>query len=242
MRTVQKSLQTANSQRQRQSLKQQNPQRQKTKPRRRKTASATLERSLVSEGFSRIVGIDEVGRGAWAGPVAVGAYVFSPVNSRISGVADSKLLSPERRSVLSHRLSGHESIVSFGSVDVINRLGIGKTIERLISSIINRFDDGATYFLIDGRFAPSFHRLSRQIIGGDLQHYSIAAASILAKHARDLVMQKMAVRYDSYGFVTNVGYPSPEHLDALDRFGICPVHRMSFRPIAEIAEQKRLWE
>ncbi|KXK25982.1 MAG: Ribonuclease HII [candidate division WS6 bacterium OLB20] len=125
---------------------------------------------------------------------------------------------------------------------MINRLGIGKTIERLISSIINRFDDGATYFLIDGRFAPSFHRLSRQIIGGDLQHYSIAAASILAKHARDLVMQKMAVRYDSYGFVTNVGYPSPEHLDALDRFGICPVHRMSFRPIAEIAEQKRLWE
>lgn len=217
---------------------QQKPQRK----RRKKTATTSLENSLFESGFRRVVGIDEVGRGAWAGPVAVGAFVYSTDSSRVQGVADSKLLTITARDALATKLQEHTNCVSFGSLARINRIGVGKTIEFLISSLISRFDDGETYFLVDGRFAPSFHANSMQIIGGDTKHYSIAAASVLSKVARDDLMKRFAKRYPAYGFSTNVGYPTESHRSALKDSGPSALHRKSFRPIAELLEQQTLWQ
>jgi len=182
-----------------------------------------------------------VGRGAWAGPVAVGAFAYDAGSRRVNGVADSKLLTIKQRDSLSKRLADHDSCVSFGSLQRINKLGIGKTIEFLIHSLIERFDDDTTYFLIDGRFAPSFHTHSSQVIGGDYKHYSVAAASVLAKVARDRFMQAVAPRFSEYSFHTNVGYPSAEHREVLQAKGPTQLHRKSFRPIAELLEQRTLW-
>lgn len=201
------------------------------------TVSNELEKQLLSRGFSKIIGIDEVGRGAFAGPVYVAGFVYSVKTPYIGGVKDSKKLSRKYREELFSQLSNLDYVVKTGSVDSINRIGIGKTIETLISEIILEQNNSDTYFLVDGYFKTAFgisNNIS-QIKHGDNLHYSISCASIIAKVLRDEYMTKLATLYPHYNFDKNVGYGTATHINALKTYGICNEHRRSFRPILQLS-------
>lgn len=199
-----------------------------------KTVSNQLELQLLSQGFKRIIGIDEVGRGAFAGPVFVGAFIFTSETTSIPGVNDSKKLSATMRNYISRDLIRNKHLIKSGPVTTINKIGVGKTVEQLVSEIINELADDTTYFLIDGHFPTIFHKNSMQILKGDSLHYSISSASIIAKVTRDNYMHKLHRKYPQYGFIKNVGYGTATHIEALARYGITREHRLNFRPISAI--------
>jgi len=194
--------------------------------------SPKQELNILSEGiYSRIVGIDEVGRGCWAGPVAVGAYIFTAQQPRLRGINDSKVVVLPQRHKLYQRLSKHEYRVGYGSVEEIDTKGISRVIENLIARFVEEFDDSQTLFLIDGQFRRSFGANSRKIIDGDALYYSIAAASILAKVERDNLMIELSKQFPNYGLHKHKGYGTKEHQRAIDQFGVCDLHRRSWEPI-----------
>ena len=199
-----------------------------------------LERELFQQQFQRVIGIDEVGRGCWAGPVYVGAFVYTKIQSPIKYVTDSKLLTAEIRENLSRKLIKSEYKVVVGEVTQINKIGIGRTIEDLIARIIEFYYDESTFFLIDGHFARKFGRNTRQIIKGDRLHYSIAAASIIAKVARDSFMIRISKQYPGYKFGINKGYATKVHRLAIQTNGISEIHRTSFSPLKLMLEQYSL--
>jgi ribonuclease HII len=198
-----------------------------------------LELSLLEQGFNSVIGIDEVGRGCWAGPVYVGAYIYNLDTSLISNVNDSKLVSPKLREELySHLADSYSYCLEIGSIEDINQYGIGNTITRLIERMIEKFKNNQTYFLIDGYFKRNFGDNSRQIIKGDTKHYSIAAASILAKVARDHHLVELAKQFPRWGFDQHKGYGTAKHIAALNEHGVSPIHRINYKPVAEIAKLK----
>lgn len=182
--------------------------------------------------YTRIIGIDEVGRGCWAGPVAVGAFMYDLTSDFIVGVTDSKKLNPNKRNLLHTQLFEQKYEISYGDVDMIDKYGIGKTIEKLILRLVNKYNDGYTLFLIDGRFSQNFGNNSKTVIRGDSQFYSIAAASILAKVERDSLMTRMENKYTGYRFDMHKGYGTKLHMDALCRLGVSTIHRKSYKPVA----------
>lgn len=186
---------------------------------------------LKSRNVARVVGLDEVGRGSWAGPVAVGAYVLDLNTPFVEGVNDSKQVSLINRLNLAQVLSGHEHSIHLGDLESINNFGIGQTITNLIKDIVKKYNASDTFFLIDGQFAESFCENSMKVIKGDATYYSIAAASILAKVFRDNLMKDLHNTFPNYGFITNVGYPSKAHIEALKLHGPTEIHRKSFTPI-----------
>lgn len=192
-----------------------------------------LENALLKKGYKFIIGIDEAGRGAWAGPVAVGGYMFS-INSRIvTGVKDSKLLSSKKRTDLYKELFEPIcSFIEFGEVEQINEYGISNTITTLINNIISKTYHKDIYYLIDGIFKEKFTPNSSKIIKGDLLHYSISCASILAKVSRDKVMTDFSKLFPNYSFDLNKGYGTQKHQDALKIYGITKIHRINYKPIA----------
>jgi len=194
-----------------------------------------LEKSLLDKGFSCIVGIDEVGRGSWAGPVYVGGYVYTPSIKQIVGVKDSKLLSPQNRERLYPEIAikGNYKI-GIGEVEMINKLGIGRTIKELIGEMIEKFKDLNAYFLIDGYFNYDFGKNTRQVIKGDIMHYSISAASICAKVERDRYMVQLATTYDKWCLEKNKGYGTANHIASLKTYGISPIHRTNYKPISKL--------
>lgn len=190
-----------------------------------------FELQVLREGkYHRIVGIDEVGRGCLAGPVAVGAYVFNADSAFIEGIKDSKMLLAPMRAKL-YKSLWDESVhaVEYGSVDEINSIGLGKLLHQLIFRHISRYDDSKTLFLIDGRFAVNFGLNSKQIIKGDFNFYSIAAASIIAKVQRDSLMKELDILYPGYGFGRHKGYGTKQHRQAIENLGICKEHRANFK-------------
>ncbi len=189
---------------------------------------------LKEKGYTKIVGIDEVGRGSWAGPVAVGAYCVDLNTQWINGINDSKQVSLKNREKLVDTLSAHIHSIHLGSVENINKYGIGKSITFLIQEIVEKYNNSDTFFLIDGQFSQDFGTNSLKVIKGDATYYSIAAASILAKVYRDNLMKELHKTYPHYGFLTNVGYPSKSHIQALKIHGPTPIHRTSFTPIGEM--------
>jgi ribonuclease HII len=186
-----------------------------------------------------LIGIDEVGRGAWAGPVCVGAFVLDfKTHTLLEGVNDSKLVKKEKREELSLALEQNKHVVSTGELDAINILGIGKTITQLIFQIKNELDqllatqDKKALYIIDGQFKADFGESAVKRIKADSTFYSVAAASILAKVYRDNLMRNLHLSYNQYAFDKNKGYPTKEHLNALDLYGVCDIHRKSFKPIS----------
>lgn len=210
------------------------------KPKKKRRLTSSFELQLLRKGYSRIVGIDEVGRGAWAGPVVVSGFVFGTSSKIRRGVDDSKRLTRVKREKLQCLLSDDEHLTLAGGLECINTSGVGKTVERKIFEIIENFQSPETFFLIDGRFATNFGENTMQIIGGDMLHYSIASASILAKVYRDKLMRDLHKDYRHYGFNSNVGYPTPHHLKALDTHGASELHRKSFKPISEMLSQLKI--
>jgi len=206
----------------------------------KKLPDSKLERDLLDKGYSVIIGIDEVGRGCWAGPVYVGSFAYSRLTIDVDGVNDSKKLSGKRREGLHKKLTDlNQFHIEIGSIDLINKSGIGKTITFLIENILEKFNDLNAYFLIDGQFSKKFGENTRQIIRGDGMHYSIAAASIIAKVERDKFMTGLAKKYDKWMFEKNKGYGTQDHITAIEKYGICDIHRTNYKPIMEYIEHQK---
>jgi ribonuclease HII len=196
------------------------------------------EEMLMAQGYQRIAGIDEVGRGALAGPV-VAAAVILPCNIEapwLAEVKDSKQLPPPQRELLFHRI--HEIAISIGvgliPPDLIDKRGIAKATRLAMKMAVERLSPPPESLLIDYIRLPEVRLPQKGIIDGDSLCISIACASIIAKVARDRLMVEFDRDYPGYGLAQHKGYGTREHLECLYRLGPCPIHRQSFRPVREI--------
>ena len=198
----------------------------------------TFEMRARAEGFSRIAGVDEVGRGPLAGPVTAAAVILDP-DAIPPGLNDSKKLGAKRRGQLCAAiLASAEVSVAHASVAEIDDLNILRASHLAMERAINALCPPPDMVLIDGNLVPRGLTLSaRAIIRGDAVVLSIAAASIVAKVARDRIMWDLAQQFPGYGWEHNAGYPSKSHKDALLDLGVTPHHRRSFRPIHSILYQ-----
>ncbi len=206
--------------------------------------SQDLENSLLKRGYKRIIGIDEAGRGCWAGPVAIAAYIFSFESKTIQGIKDSKLLSENKRKTIFESFEENSFKVLLKPASEVDSIGISKVIENAIIELIEIYNEPSTFFLIDGRFSKIFPGANKQIIKGDRLHYSIAAASIAAKVTRDNLMVKLDEVYPGYEFSKHKGYGTQLHLASINKLGQCAIHRQSFEPLKSLnAKQKpKSWE
>lgn len=178
-----------------------------------------------------IAGIDEAGRGPWAGPVVAAAVILDPQNIPV-GIADSKMLDEDRREVVYARII-ETSTVAVGIADV-TRIDTDNILNATMWAMAQSLAGLATaprLALIDGNRAPKLPCATRTIVRGDAKCLSIAAASIVAKVTRDRIMRDAAGDYPEYGFDRHKGYGTPQHREALDLYGVTPLHRRSFRPV-----------
>lgn len=195
-------------------------------------ASFDIESSLWNSGYQLIAGIDEVGRGCFAGPLVAGAVIFPANSSLISGIADSKLLSSKKRKDLSDRIK--EKSLAFGigevSSEIIDKRGIAQSTQFAFYKAVANLKKVCDYFLIDA-FALKFIDLSKQkpVVHGDQISASIAAASIIAKVYRDELMEKLHENFPDYGFDKHKGYGTLLHRQMIKKFGLSPLHRKSFK-------------
>ena len=184
-----------------------------------------------------VCGIDEVGRGPWAGPVVAAAVILDPA-AIPEGLNDSKLVPRRRRETLAAELHA-AAIVGIGaaSVEEIARLNIlGASLLAMLRAVA-ALAQAPAYALIDGNQLPKGLPCPAEALPkGDGACLSIAAASIVAKVHRDRLMADLAARHAGYGWETNMGYGTPEHAAALDRLGLTPHHRQGFRPVARMLE------
>lgn len=188
---------------------------------------------------SVIIGVDEAGRGPWAGPVTAAAVVLAPARP-IEGLTDSKKLSEKKRDLMAPMIRAQALAwcVAEASVEEIDRLNIReatflamrRAVEDVFRAMAGKASDAV--ILIDGNALPrDLPAPARAIIKGDLTEPCISAASILAKTHRDAQMVSLCNRYPGYGFSGHKGYGTAAHAEALGRLGPCPVHRQSFAPV-----------
>ena len=180
-----------------------------------------------------VAGVDEAGRGPLAGPVAVAAVILDPAR-RIDGLGDSKALSEARREALFPRIQSEALAfaIVFVHADEIDRLNILQATMAGMRRAVAALAMPPSRVLVDGnRVPPGLGIAAEAIVKGDAKIAAISAASILAKVARDRWMLDLDAAHPEYGFAAHKGYPTPEHLDALRRFGPCPAHRRSFAPV-----------
>ncbi len=178
-----------------------------------------------------IAGVDEVGRGPLAGPVAVAAVILNPGDIP-DGICDSKALPPERREALSLEILGRAAAVAivFASAREIDDVNIRAATLRAMSRALRALSAPPDFAFIDGRDIPGdLPCPARAVIRGDANVLSIAAASIVAKVARDALMRRLHAHYPEYGFASHAGYPTRRHREVLARLGPTPLHRRSFR-------------
>ena len=190
------------------------------------------ETDLWAAGVARVAGVDEAGMSPLAGPVAAAAVMFKP-GSRIPGVDDSKKLDAAARDRLAGEIkeAALAYSVGFAEVDEIDTINIYWAGVLAMRRAVEGLSLSAQHLLIDARRLRDVAIPQQPIVKGDCKSLSIAAASILAKTARDAVMQRLDERYPGYGFARHKGYPVRQHLLALERLGASPVHRRSFAPV-----------
>jgi len=195
------------------------------------------ERKLWAAGYRWLAGLDEVGRGAWAGPVVAAAVILpaepGDVASILHGVRDSKVLSPHQREALFPLI--HETALGVGvgmaSSRFIDRWGIVPATRQAMAMAVHNLPLEPHYLLIDALKLPDVQLPQRAFIRGDAHILSIAAASIVAKVFRDRLMLALGNYYCDYGFAKHKGYGTAAHRAALQRLGPCTEHRMSFAPL-----------
>ena len=183
----------------------------------------------------RVAGVDEVGRGPLAGPVTAAAVIL-PARGIPRGIDDSKKLSPARRESLARRIEACAIwAVAHASVEEIAALNIHHAAHLAMCRAVAALGQVPCAVLVDGRHVPrDLGRPARAIVRGDAQSLSIAAASILAKVARDRIMVDLAQQHPGYGWDINAGYPTPAHKKALRELGATPFHRRDFAPVHNI--------
>ena len=186
-----------------------------------------------------ICGVDEAGRGPWAGPVVAAAVVLDR-GCIPPGLDDSKKLTPRRRAALFEAIRAAASVgVGIASVEEIDALNILRANDLAMLRAIGALDPAPSAALIDGnRVPPGLPCPGRALVGGDGRSLSIAAASIVAKVTRDRIMAELARTHPGYGWERNMGYGTPQHRAGLIRLGVTPHHRRSFRPIHNMLRDK----
>ena len=182
-----------------------------------------------------ICGVDEAGRGPLAGPVFAACVVLRE-GDPIEGLADSKVLSPERREELAQQIRDRAAAwaVASASVEEIDRINILRASLLAMRRAVEQLLVEPHEVLVDGLHCPTVRFPVRAIVDGDALVAEISAASILARTARDALMVQLHDLYPEYGFASHKGYSTPQHLEALQRFGICPIHRRSFAPVRSL--------
>lgn len=199
-----------------------------------------FEQPLWDAGFLAVAGLDEAGRGAWAGPVCAGVVVLPPgqrdICARLAGVRDSKQMTPQQRerwsAVIRAEAAGWG--VGFASAAEIDALGILPATRMAMQRALAQLPSPPQHLLLDALRLPGVHLPQTALIKGDMRSLSIAAASVLAKTARDAQMQASEALYPGYGFAAHKGYGTAQHADALLRLGACPLHRRSYAPVMRV--------
>lgn len=202
------------------------------KERRRLTRLHAMERAAWQSGVRLVCGVDEVGRGPLAGPVTAGAVVMcEPLY--LEFLNDSKLVTEDRRAVLEIAIRERAVSVALGwaSHEEIDRLNIAGASKLAMARALAQLSANPERVFVDAFRIPDCPFDQEPIIDGDAKSAAIAAASIVAKVARDRHMTELDAAYPKYGFAHHKGYSTPEHLEALDRFGPCAIHRRSFAPV-----------
>ena len=180
-----------------------------------------------------ICGVDEAGRGPLAGPVVAAAVILS-ADLDVTGIEDSKTLTPNRREFLRERLEGSSTQWGFGVVgpETVDEINILQATFLAMRRAVGKLKIKPDFIMVDGRFEiPELDIRQKAVVKGDSKEISIAAASIMAKTHRDMLMNRLEKRYPGYGFSKHKGYPTKEHIINLEKLGPCPVHRKSFRPV-----------
>jgi len=191
------------------------------------------ERALREQGFARVAGVDEAGRGALAGPL-VAAAVILPEGFDREGIDDSKLLTANQREVCFQRIVAVAVVaVCKAEPAAIDGRGLHRSNLALLRRAARRLRPEPDYVLTDGFPVPRMGFPSLSIKKGDAVTASVAAASIVAKVTRDRIMDRMHRRYPEFGFDHNRGYGTPDHLEALGRLGPTPIHRLSFAGVGQ---------
>lgn len=187
------------------------------------------ERALWAQSIRHIAGVDEAGRGPLAGPVVAAAVIFEP-EKMIEGVNDSKQLTAEEREELYPQIVAGALAVGVGIVhhDVIDSMNILQATYKAMHEAVSQLCIVPEHLLIDGNRFKENGIPFTTIIDGDALSFSIAAASIIAKVSRDRMMIEYDARFPGYGFAKHKGYATPEHRDAIQRLGLCAIHRRSF--------------
>lgn len=195
-------------------------------------AAWEFEQKARFQGFRKIAGVDEVGRGPLAGPV-VSAAVILPEDFPVSGVTDSKRLSPKTRQRLYDEIYAHAAAVGIGIVDAleIDRINIFQASLCAMAIAVGNLKPVPDCLLVDGPYPVRVDIPQKTIVKGDSRSVSIAAASIVAKVSRDRIMERYCPEYPEYGFSGHKGYPTKAHLAAIAQYGWCPIHRRSFKGV-----------
>ncbi|MEW6097453.1 MAG: ribonuclease HII [bacterium] len=190
------------------------------------------EEEVFSLGHKLVGGVDEAGRGPLAGPV-VAAVVILPQNAKISGINDSKKLTPAMRERLCKTISKIVIDWGVGIVDEqkIDEINILQATYMAMGKAINSLKAKPHFLLVDGHNIPHIDILQKPIIKGDQLSISIQAASILAKVIRDRIMVEYDKEFPQYGFAKHKGYGTALHIESIKKYGICKIHRKSFEPI-----------
>lgn len=183
-------------------------------------------------GYKIVAGIDEAGRGPLAGPVVAAACIL-PRDLIIEGIDDSKKLTEEKRESLFSFLINHPHVIyGVGIIDnkIIDEINILKASHRAMMEAVRALRTAPDYLLVDGNQMPASDIPLQGIVQGDSKSQSIAAASIIAKVTRDRIMKDFHEKWPHYGFDTHKGYATEKHLKAIEVYGPCPIHRLSYSP------------
>ncbi len=187
------------------------------------------EKQYAAEGYEKICGVDEAGRGPLAGPVCAAAVIF-PQGVVVEGVNDSKKLTEKKREELFEQIKEKATAycVAWASVEEIETINILNAAMLAMQRAVEGLQEKADFALIDGNKKPFLMIPCEAIVKGDSLSHSIAAASILAKVSRDRLMKEMAEKYPEYGFEKHKGYGTKLHTEKLLEYGMCEIHRPSF--------------
>ena len=213
---------------------------------RRLTRLSAFEQPLWDQGIVHVGGVDEVGMAPLAGPVIAAAVILRP-GTRIKGVNDSKQLTPEERDALEPEIRENCIAVGIGRAEVheIDTINIYRAGLLALRRAVEALKPPPQHLLVDARRLDGLGMPQQAIIKGDAKSITIGAASIVAKVHRDRLMAQLDLQYPGYGFAAHKGYPTAEHLGALERLGACELHRRSFTPVAKalglIPEQQELF-
>ena len=185
-----------------------------------------------------IAGVDEVGRGPLAGAVIAAAVILDPANP-IDGLTDSKKLTAKKRESLSVEIKEKALSWAFGRAEVeeIDQINILNASLLAMKRAVEGLDISPDHCLIDGNKCPELNCTSEAIVKGDLKEPAIGAASIIAKVERDKEISDFDVTYPGYGFAKHKGYPTKLHMEALQKLGVCPIHRKSFAPVKRLLNE-----